>query len=93
MMAANIAVVTVVIPFILIPTAVILLIFYLIRVVFIATSIDIKRFEAISMIFYSFFRNNTNLLLYSKKPCILSFNCLITRIDNHKSIWSSRASY
>lgn len=48
MMAANIAVVTIVIPFILIPTAVILLIFYLIRVVFIATSIDIKRFEAIS---------------------------------------------
>ncbi|KAH1001745.1 hypothetical protein HUJ04_005722 [Dendroctonus ponderosae] len=48
MIGANIIVVSTVIPFILLPTGVILVIFYLIRTVFIATSRDIKRFEALT---------------------------------------------
>ncbi|XP_066255318.1 probable multidrug resistance-associated protein lethal(2)03659 isoform X2 [Euwallacea similis] len=48
MMAANIVVVAIVIPFILLPTVIILGIFYMIRTIFLATSIDIKRFEALT---------------------------------------------
>lgn len=51
MIGANIIVVSTVIPFILLPTGVILVIFYLIRTVFIATSRDIKRFESLSKSF------------------------------------------
>ncbi|CAG9768551.1 unnamed protein product [Ceutorhynchus assimilis] len=48
MIAAIIVVVATVIPIILVPTGIILTIFYLIRVVYLATSRDIKRFEALT---------------------------------------------
>ncbi|CAG9768726.1 unnamed protein product [Ceutorhynchus assimilis] len=48
MMTACIGVVATVVPLILVPTGFILIAFYLIRVVFIATTRDIKRFEAIT---------------------------------------------
>ncbi|KAF7274137.1 hypothetical protein GWI33_013181 [Rhynchophorus ferrugineus] len=48
MVAAITIVVATISPFMLIPTAVIVIIFYMLRVIFIATTRDVKRFEAIT---------------------------------------------
>ncbi|KAL1513309.1 hypothetical protein ABEB36_002731 [Hypothenemus hampei] len=88
LMAANVVVVSTVIPYILVPTCFILIIFYLFRSVFIVTSRDIKRIEALKRSpIYSQFTSSLHGLTTIR--AFQSENYVINQFDSRQNSYNS----
>lgn len=87
-----VVVVAIVNPWLMIPTAAIAVIFYLLRVFYLITSRSIKRLEGVSkycIVIKIYVKANTELLCFSKKSSFFSFKCFFARFNNNSSFWST----